>query len=78
VPGIFASAWRIIKRFMDPATASKVAFIGASPQDERSAFEAVGAWELIPEAYGGPRKGPVPVPNIPGEPNVASAPPLVP
>ncbi|KAJ1468269.1 CRAL-TRIO domain-containing protein [Baffinella frigidus] len=76
VPGIFAASWRIIKRFIDTATASKVEFIGASAEAERSAFEAVGAWGLIPESYGGPRGGAVPVPNIPGEPNVSSAPPL--
>lgn len=78
VPGIFARAWGTIKNFMDDASASKVVFVGASPEAEKVAFDAIGAWELIPSSYGGPREGEVPVPNIPGEENVSLAPPLEP
>ena len=39
-----AGAWRTIKNFMDENTTAKLVFVGAEPEAERLAFEAVGAW----------------------------------
>ena len=75
--GIFIAAFKIISTFIDPITAAKVAFVPATAEAERKALDAVGAWHLHPTAYGGPNEAPLPVPNLPGEPNI-TAPDLVP
>ena len=75
-PGIFAGAWKIIKGFVDPNTAAKVAFIANSREAESQALEEVGALRVVPTCYGGHNEEVVPVPNIPGEPSVAGAPAL--
>ena len=57
---------------IDPRTVAKVHFV---PQGgERQAAEGVGVpLEILPQLYGGKAAdGAVPVPNIPGEPNVAT------
>lgn len=76
-PTIFASAWGIIKGFLDPATANKVTFAGHSPVEEKRALTDAGAWGVMPVSYGGPISTTIPCPNLPGE-AVLDTPPLVP
>jgi len=75
-PGIFAGAWKIIKGFVDPNTATKVRFVMASRDSESTALKEVGALDIVPTCYSGLNEQLVPVPNIPGEPNIAGAPAL--
>jgi len=42
-----SGAWRTIKNFMDENTTAKLVFVGAEPEAERLAFEAVGAWYTL-------------------------------
>jgi len=69
-PGIFNAAWKLIRPMVDPVTAAKVEFVPSG--GEKAALEARGVpSELMPKPYGGPLEvANVPVPNIPGEPNV--------
>ena len=76
-PAVFGLVWRTVRPFIDPVTAAKVTFVTSGADAERDAVSHVGAWELLPSPYGGPNQAVVPVPNIPGEPEVASAPMLV-
>ena len=74
VPTIFQATWRVAKTFFDPITAAKVHFVAHGAEAEHEALRTWGAWALWPKSYGGPATAPVPCPNIPGEPNVDSAP----
>ena len=69
-PGIFNAAWKLIRPMVDPVTAAKVEFVPSG--GERAALEARGVpSKLMPKPYGGPLEvNNVPVPNIPGVPNV--------
>ena len=60
----------MIKPWVDPVTVAKVQFIAGG--QEKAALEAVGLPStLVPTLYGGPIElDAIPVPNIPGEPNV--------
>ena len=73
-PLIFASAWAVIKGFIDPVTVAKVAFVGKSADAETKALEACGAHKCMPKSYGGLSDALTAVPNLPGEPNVEGAP----
>lgn len=72
-PGIFAGAWAVIKGFVDPDTAEKIKFVTLL-NEESSALREVGAWAKMPKIYGGGCTEKVPVPNLPGEPNVDECP----
>ena len=75
-PGIFAGAWSVIRGFIDPVTAAKVSFVPWEAEAEMRALAEVGATAVMPPAYGGTNESDVPVPNIPGEPNLDGAPGL--
>jgi len=76
-PAIFGAAWSTIKRLLDPVTAAKVRFVDSGPEAEAAAHKAVGSWQVVPTRYGGCNEETVPVPNLPGEPDVAGAPGLL-
>ena len=73
-PLIFSAPWTVIKGFLDPRTAVKVAFVAKSPEAEARALEECGARKCMPKGYGGEREELIDVPNLPGEPNVPGAP----
>ena len=73
-PLIFASAWAVIKGFIDPVTAAKVAFVGKALEAEARALDECGARECMPKSYGGDCDELAAVPNLPGEPNLPDAP----
>merc|ERR1711924_386689 len=73
-PLIFASAWTIIKSFIDPVTVKKVAFVSKSTDAESKALEAAGAKQCMPKSYGGDSEALVDCPAIPGEKNVPGSP----
>ena len=75
-PLIFASAWAVIKGFIDPVTAAKVRFVTSNSEAETTALKEAGAYEVVPSSYGGGNDELLPVPNVPGEPNVPGAPAL--
>jgi hypothetical protein len=74
-PGIFASAWAVIKGFIDPVTATKVRFT-AGTDSELAAHKQLGVLDVVPTSYGGGNAKQVPVPNVPGEPDIEGAPSL--
>ena len=76
-PGIFASAWAVIKGFIDPVTAVKVRFTSGS-DSELAAYKQLGVWSVVVTSYGGGNEKQVPVPNVPGEPDCVGAPSLLP
>lgn len=70
-PFLFSASWKVIKPWIDPNTAKKVAFTSGAA-GEKKAFADAGIVDgILPAAYGGTRKTPVPVPNIDGEKPVA-------
>lgn len=70
-PRIFGASWNIIKGWVDPNTAKKVKFIKVD-QEKASFVDAKIPLDIVPPAYeGGARAAECPVPNIPGEPDVA-------
>ena len=73
-PLIFSAPWTVIKGFLDPRTAVKVAFVAKSPEAEARALEECGARKCMPKGYGGEVEELTVVPNLPGEPNVPDAP----
>merc|ERR1740129_696109 len=70
---IFEGVWTAIKGFSDPVTAAKVKFVSHGRDAEADAIEQIGAAKVVPTEYGGAAAGTVhdvPVPNLPGEPDV--------
>ena len=78
VPAIFQATWVVAKTVIDANTASKIHFTAHSPEAEKEELCKWGAWDVWPDMYGGPASSLVPVPNVPGEPNIDGAPPLDP
>jgi hypothetical protein len=70
-PLVFDVAWRILKHVIDPITVRKVTFV----VDQTLVPELLAhviATNALPLELGGARITPIPVPNIPGEPDAAS------
>lgn len=77
-PGLFLRAWKVIKGFLDPNTATKVVFVKSDLKSEKAQLELCNTWSLYPHSYGGPSPDSLLCPNIPGEPDVPNCPPLNP
>jgi len=77
-PGLFLRAWKVIKGFLDPNTATKVVFVNGDLKSEQTELQACNTWNLYPHSYGGPSPESLLCPNIPDEPDVPNCPPLKP
>jgi hypothetical protein len=77
---VFHVAWKLIRTVIDPVTAKKVLFAPVEPAAaERALVNRFVDDDRLPKRLGGLSADEIPVPNIPGEPNLParaqSAPP---
>lgn len=70
-PVVFGIMWELIKGLLDPSTADKVHFAEHEPEKERALLTRFIDERDLPTALGGQLEREIPVPNIPGEPNLA-------
>ncbi|KAG7030604.1 SEC14, partial [Cucurbita argyrosperma subsp. argyrosperma] len=54
MPWFFVSIWRMVSRFVDPATLKNILIV-SNEEERRSMIEEVGE-EVLPEEYGGKAK----------------------